>query len=67
MAIGNHEDESHEGNKKYMSSFGLSKPYCSFNYRNIHVLVMVTDLSFKPGSAHHNFVKHDFQNAKNIN
>ena len=65
MAIGNHEDESDEGNKKYMSSFGLSKPYCSFNYRNIHVLLMVTDSSFKSGSAQYNLVKNDLQNAKN--
>lgn len=65
LAIGNHEDESDEGNSKYMSSFGLSKPYYSFNYQNVHVLVMATDSSFKSGSAQYNFVKSDLQNAKN--
>jgi len=65
IAIGNHEDESSEGNSKYMSSFGLSKPYYSFNYQNVHVLVMATDTSFKSGSAQYNFVKSDLQNAKN--
>ncbi len=65
IAIGNHEDESDEGNSKYMSTFGLSKPYYSFNYQNVHVLVMATDSNFGSGSAQANFVKNDLQNAKN--
>ncbi len=65
IVIGNHEDESDEGNSKYMSSFGLSKPYYSFNYQNVHVLVMATDSSFKSGSAQYNSVKSDLQNVKN--
>ena len=63
--FGNHEDESDEGNSKYMSSIGLSKPYYSFNYRNVHVLVMATHSSFKSGTAQYNLVKNHLQNAKN--
>jgi Calcineurin-like phosphoesterase len=65
IAIGNHEDASGEGFSKYMSTFGLTKPYYSFNYQNVHVLVMATDSNFKSGSAQYNFVKNDLQNAKN--
>jgi hypothetical protein len=65
MAIGNHEDASDEGFSKYMSAFGLTKPYYSFNYQNVHVLIMATDSNFKSSSAQYNFVKNDLQNAKN--
>jgi hypothetical protein len=65
IAIGNHEDSSGEGFSKYMSTFGLTKPYYSFNYQNVHALVMATDSNFKSGSAQYNFVKNDLQNAKN--
>src|SRR4249920_3221454 len=65
IAIGNHEDTPGEGFSKYMNTFGLTKPYYSFNYQNVHVLVMSTDSNFKSGSAQYNFVKNDLQNAKN--
>jgi Calcineurin-like phosphoesterase len=64
IAIGNHEDDSDEGFSTYMSKFGLSKTYYSFNYNNVHVLVMDTDrVSFSSGSAQYNFVKNDIQSA----
>ena len=43
IAIGNHEDDNEEDYNTYISHFGLSNPYYSFNYNNIHVLVMDTD------------------------
>jgi 3',5'-cyclic AMP phosphodiesterase CpdA len=53
-----------EGFSQYMSAFGLSKTYYSFNYNNVHVLVMDTDrVSFSSGSAQYNFVKNDLTSA----
>ena len=45
IAIGNHEDDDSEGFSGYMSHFQLStsQTYRSFNYQNVHVLVMDTD------------------------
>jgi Calcineurin-like phosphoesterase len=69
IAIGNHEDDDSEGYQQYKSHFGLGNPYYSFNYNNVHVLVMDTDRgSFSPGSAQHTFVKNDLLAAsQNLN
>jgi Calcineurin-like phosphoesterase len=65
IAIGNHEDDDSEGYQTYKSHFGLGNPYYSFNYNNVHVLVMDTDrTSFSSGSSQYNFVKNDLQSAK---
>ena len=64
IAIGNHEDDSDEGFSGYMSHFGLSQTYYSFNHQNTHVLVMDSDRnSFSSGSAQYNFVINDLQSA----
>jgi len=64
ITIGNHEDASSEGFSKYMSAFGLSKTYYSFNYNNVHVLVMDTDhSSYSSGSSQYNFVINDLKSA----
>ena len=66
--IGNHEDQSSEGNSQYMSAFGLSKQYYSFNYVTAHVLTMASELPYTKGSAQYNFVKADLEAAaKNPN
>ena len=48
--IGNHENDASEGNSQYMKAFGLSKQYYSFNYQNVHVLTMATEMSYSKGS-----------------
>jgi hypothetical protein len=64
IAIGNHEDDDDEDYQKYISHFGLSNPYYSFNFNNVHVLVMDTDrTSSSSGSSQFNFVKSDLQAA----
>lgn len=64
ITIGNHEDDSDEGFSGYMSHFGLSKTYYSFNHQNTHVLVMDSDRdSFSSGSAQYDFVIKDLQSA----
>ena len=71
IAIGNHEDDNEEDYNTYISHFGLSNPYYSFNYNNIHVLVMDTDrTSYSSGSSQYNFVVSDLKAASqnpNIN
>ena len=50
IAIGNHEDIEDEGSKGeklkklYLDHYGLNKSYYSFDYRNVHVLVLDTQL-----------------------
>ena len=64
IAFGNHEDDDSEGFSGYMSHFGLSQTYYSFNYQDVHVLVMDTDRnSYSSGSAQRNFVQSDLQAA----
>src|SRR5215203_1690597 len=50
IAIGNHDDYEEEGmkgeklKKSLMDHYNLDKPYYSFDYQNVHVLVMDTQL-----------------------
>lgn len=61
--IGNHENDANEDLSKYLSSFGLGKQYYSFEYQNVHILTMATEVSFGTGSSQYNFVKNDLQTA----
>lgn len=61
--IGNHENDADEDLNKYLSSFGLSKQYYSYNFQNVHVLTMATEISFSTSSAQYNFVKNDLAAA----
>ena len=61
--IGNHENDASEDFNTYMNHFGLSSPYYSFNYQNVHVLTMATESIFSSGSSQYNFVVNDLQTA----
>ena len=64
ISIGNHEDDDSEGFSSYMSKFGLSQTYYSFNHEDSHVLVVDTDRnSYGSGSAQRTFVQNDLQAA----
>ncbi|HYX56645.1 MAG TPA: metallophosphoesterase, partial [Nitrososphaeraceae archaeon] len=68
ISIGNHEDEYNSNSSlsllnQYMSHFGLTKQYYSFNYQNIHFVVMSTELPLEEGSEQYNFVNSDLANA----
>jgi hypothetical protein len=64
ISIGNHEDDSSEGFSGYMSHFGLSQTYYSFNHENAHILVLDTDRnSYSSGSTQYNFALNDLQSA----
>ena len=61
ISIGNHEDEYNSNTSlsllnQYMYHFGLTKQYYSFNYQNIHFVVMSTELPLEEGSAQYKFV-----------
>jgi predicted phosphodiesterase len=68
ISIGNHDDEYNNNTSlsllnQYMSHFGLTKQYYSFNYNNIHFVVMSTELPIEIGSKQYNFVNSDLANA----
>src|SRR5215208_7382966 len=50
IAIGNHDDYEEEGTKgenfrkSLLNHYNLDKPYYSFDYKNVHVLVLDTQL-----------------------
>lgn len=61
--IRNHDDEAKKLLNSYLVHFGLSKQYYSFDFQNVHVLTMATELKYKSGSKHYNFVKNDLEQA----
>lgn len=64
IAIGNHEHDSQSLLNLYMSRFNLTRQYYSFNYQNVHFLVMSTELPLiGTGSAEYNFVNNDLAKA----
>jgi predicted phosphodiesterase len=60
IAFGNHDVESSKLNQ-YMSHFGLSKQYYSFNYQNAHFVVLSTEMT--TSSSQYDFVKSDLAKA----
>src|SRR4029078_4724472 len=64
IAFGNHEDDDTEGFSGYMTHFGLSQTFYSFNHQNTHILVLDTDRnSYSTGSDQYNFAVSDLQAA----
>ncbi|HET6727145.1 MAG TPA: metallophosphoesterase [Nitrososphaeraceae archaeon] len=48
---------------QYMQHFNMSKEFYSFNSRNIHFLIMSTEIPYQLGSEQYEFVKSDLENA----
>lgn len=48
--IGNHDVMSPNLLEQHLKEFGLDKPYYSFDYNNIHFLMMDSESSYLPGS-----------------
>jgi hypothetical protein len=75
IAIGNHEHIIYDrayGNdsyrspsllNEYMRHFSLTKQYYSFNYQNVHFLVMSTEVPFSKDSEQYDFVKNDLEES----
>lgn len=74
IVIGNHDHltytsktdyySSPERLKQYMVAFNLSSQFYSFNYQNIHFVVMSTEVPYEKGSMQYSFVKSDLQKAR---
>jgi hypothetical protein len=62
--IGNHEDKR-DGLLTYVSQFGLSKPFYSYDIKNIHVITMSTEDKFDTKSEQYSFVVNDLRDAAN--
>ncbi len=63
ISIGNHEDSPKEDLNKYLSSFGMKSQYYSFTVKNVHFLVISTEIPYKSGSAQYKFVVNDLSKA----
>jgi calcineurin-like phosphoesterase family protein/iron/zinc purple acid phosphatase-like protein C len=63
IAIGNHEVTPRRLLKEYMNHFNLTKQYYSFNYQNIHFVVMSTEAPFDTASTQYNFIRRDLSRA----
>ena len=71
--IGNHDVMSQNLSKQHLKQFGLDKPYYSFDYNNIHFLMMDSESSYLPGTDpdfsdlentdQYQFVENDLSNA----
>lgn len=65
-AYGNHEYEESGGTAPYKTFFGHNLTYFSFNFQNVHVLVLDSNANHvdgDPGSAQHNFATSDLAAA----
>ena len=63
IAIGNHENQPSSLLKLFMNHFNLTIEYYSFNYQNVHFLVLSTEMPLGVGSEQYNFVKGDLAKA----
>ncbi len=65
IAIGNHELDTSKKLRDYMDFFGLEKQYYSFNYSNIHFIVLSTEIPYDEDSDQHEFVIRDLEKYSN--
>jgi hypothetical protein len=63
IAIGDEDVKPRLLLRQYMSHFNITKQYYSFDYQNIHFLVMGTEVPFQTGTPQFNYVKKDLSKA----
>jgi hypothetical protein len=63
--IGNHDDESKSLLNSYLNHFHLKKPYYTFNFENVHFLILNTEDTKlkKTSSASNAFAENDLKSA----
>jgi hypothetical protein len=61
ISIGNHDVMNNKLLNSYLDHFGLSKQYYSFDFQDVHVLTMATELDLDAGSEQYNFIKNDLE------
>jgi predicted phosphodiesterase len=69
ITLGHHDTEDGRAKmNQYLESFGLEKPYYSYDYNNVHFLIMSAKSVFYKGSDQYNFILKDLEKAsKNEN
>ena len=71
ITLGSHDTNDGQAKlNQYVKSFELDKPYYSYDYKNVHFLVMASLSDFKERSEQYNFIKQDLEKAsqnKDIN
>ena len=63
IAFGNHDVESDKLTNQYLSHFGLEKQFYSFDYQNVHFLVVSSEIPYSVGSEQYNFIEDDLASA----
>jgi hypothetical protein len=63
IAIGNQDDITPTMISQYKTHFNVTQQFYSFNYQNVHFIVMSTELRVGEGSEQYNFVKNDLAAA----
>lgn len=61
ISIGNHDVITKKLLNSYLNHFSLSNQYYSFDFQNVHVLTMATELEWEAGSKQYKFVKNDLE------
>ncbi len=71
LTLGYHDVEDGQAKmNQYMNSFALEKPFYSYDYNNVHFLVMSAKSVYYKGSEQYNFVVDDLKKAsenENVN
>ena len=65
IIIGNHELDSSKLLDDYMDYFQLGEQYYSFNYENVHFLVLSTETDFDEDSEQYQFAVNDLKKYSN--
>jgi predicted phosphodiesterase len=63
IAIGNHDHRGIGQLDRYMNHFALKEQYYSFDYQNIHFIVLSTEIPFLVNSTQYKFVNNDLSKA----
>lgn len=62
-AIGNHDVDNELKYEQIKNKFNLTKQYYSFNYENIHFIVISSEIPFDENSEQYQFVKNDLMTS----
>ena len=64
ISFGHHDVEDGQGKtNQYLKSFGLEKQFYSYDYNNVHFLIMAAETTYYKGSEQYNFVLQDLKKA----
>jgi predicted phosphodiesterase len=64
ITLGHHDTEDGQAKtNQYLKSFGLERPFYSYDYNKVHFLVMAAHSHYKKGSEQYNFVLQDLEKA----